>query len=135
MTVSKCKITLVQLSKQVNSSPIEVWRILSGETTRNIDLAKALETKIGLSAQILMFRETSNVRQGVLDWLATYLSTAKNTVWRFIHGHCPPSQKLRKKLCKFSGIAPDAWESENANANWLLSKRGVENAGNREQEK
>ncbi|MCP3942412.1 MAG: hypothetical protein GY710_13120 [Desulfobacteraceae bacterium] len=139
MAVPKNKVSLIELAEKVGSSPEKVWEILAGGTTRDIDLANSLEHEVGLSTQSLMFKETSNLRSGVLDWIAACISTtkkeiAKTTIWRFLHGHCPPSQKLRKKLSDFSGLEPDVWEPENAATNWLLSKRGVENAKRREKE-
>jgi len=126
------KNTLIEIADKVNSTPQEVWRILMGSTTDDFNLANAISTELNLSATNLLFKTTKNLRPGTLDWVATYLCVAKNTVWRFVHGHKVPGKATQKKLANFAKLDVDAWRLENVGKNWLLSDRGIKNTKNRD---
>jgi len=134
MGAGTCKITLIDVAERVNSTPQEVWRILLGNTTDDIDVANAMGKELDLSSTNLIFKATKNLRTGTLDWVAAYLCTAKNTIWRFVHGHKVPGKATKEKLADFAGLDVEVWEPENVDMNWLLSYRGVENAKNRKPE-
>lgn len=116
--------SLVDLAREVDSAPEEIWKILMGDIIQDAFLALKLQDHLNISAKNFIFHKNNNIRFGVLDWFSENLGVSKTTVYRYIHGYCPPNKKNRKKIQNFSGLNPSAWDMENADANWMLSQRG-----------
>ena len=131
MGAGNCKITLIEVAERVESTPQKVWWILLGNTTDSVRLARAIGRELNLSATNIHFHPTENLRSGALDWVSSYLCVAKNTIWRYVHGHETPGKAMKEKLADFAGLDVEVWAPGNVDINWFFSDRGVENVKNR----
>lgn len=116
--------SLLEIAKETGHTPRSIWKVLSGKTTEDYQLAKVLEESIGTNFKPLLFNKTKNFRNNVLVWLEDYLLVTKTTISRSLHGYRPPGTKLQKKIFEFSGLEVQYWDPDKIHNNWFMSVSG-----------